>query len=72
MSEALTNSAVVKNFTKFLEEGHYRKTPERFAILNKVLAFTKPFTIDQLESELEQEAFHVSRATLYNLSLIHI
>ena len=66
MSEALTNSAIVKNFTEFLEAGHYRKTPERFAILNKVLSFAKSFTIDQLENELEQESFHVSRATLYN------
>ena len=39
MSDVLNNSAIVKNFSNFLEKGNYRKTPERFAVLSKALAF---------------------------------
>ncbi|MBQ7690496.1 MAG: transcriptional repressor [Muribaculaceae bacterium] len=60
------NSAVVKHFTAFLESKQLRKTPERFAILRRVLMFTRHFTIETLRQDLEQEAYHVSRATLYN------
>ncbi len=66
MNDVLINSAVVKDFTSFLEEGHYRKTPERFAILNKVLSFSRAFTIDMLASAFEADSFHLSPATLYN------
>ncbi len=66
MSEELNNSAIIKKFTDFLEDGHYRKTPERFAILDKVLTFSRAFTIDDLACKLEAETYHVSRATIYN------
>lgn len=66
MSESAANGAAVKKFTDFLEQGHYRKTPERFAILEKVLSLTQPFTIEFLNQELDKAAYHVSRATLYN------
>ena len=43
-----------------------RKTPERFAILRRVLMFPSHFTIESLMESMEQGSFHVSRATLYN------
>lgn len=66
MGEMLNNSAIIKKFNDFLEAGHYRKTPERFAILDRVLTFPRAFTIDDLALKLEADAYHVSRATVYN------
>ena len=60
------NSAVVKKFTAFLESKQLRKTPERFAIVRCVLAFNRHFTIEDVRHMLEDEVYHVSRATLYN------
>ena len=48
MGEMLNNSAIIKKFNDFLEAGHFRKTPERFAILDRVLTFPRAFTIDDL------------------------
>ena len=66
MNGALSNSAIIKKFTQFLETGRYRKTPERFAILNKILSFNSVFSIEKLCFELENESYHVSKATVYN------
>lgn len=71
MSDVLNNSAIVKNFSNFLEKGNYRKTPERFAVLSKALAFNKPFTAEQLCQQLQSDAFKVSQSTVYsNLELL--
>jgi len=66
MSDVLNNSAIVKNFSNFLEKGNYRKTPERFAVLSKALAFNKPFTAEQLCQQLQSDAFKVSQSTVYS------
>lgn len=71
MSDVLNNSAIVKNFSNFLEKGNYRKTPERFAVLSKALAFNKPFTAEQLCQQLQSDTFKVSQSTVYsNLELL--
>lgn len=58
---------VVKDiFTKYLEETNQRKTPERYAILDAVYTFSKPFTIDELIVSLKKRNFPISRATIYN------
>lgn len=70
MSETLNTSVVIKEFTDFLERGNYRKTPERFAILEKALSFNKPFVAEQLLQALLDDAFRVSQSTVYsNLDL---
>lgn len=66
MIEQYSNTATLKKFTDFLESGSYRKTPERFTILEKVLLLPHTFTIEQLNEEMEKESYHVSRATVYN------
>lgn len=66
MTEQFSNNAIIKKFTYYLEEGAFRKTPERFAILDKILSLPHTFTIEQLNGELENDAYHVSRATVYN------
>ena len=66
MTEQYSNTAILKKFTDFLESGSYRKTPERFTILEKILLLPHTFTIEQLNDEMEKESYHVSRATVYN------
>ena len=66
MTEQYSNTAILKKFTDFLESGSYRKTPERFTILEKILLLPHTFTIVQLNDEMEKESYHVSRATVYN------
>ena len=53
-------------FTQFLNEGKYRKTPERFAILRKAIELHSHFEVDTLHMAIENDGYHVSRATVYN------
>lgn len=66
MGDNSTNSAIVRQFTAFLEAGNYRKTDERYAILNKVLEESKPFSVESLHTALKAGGFYVSKATVYN------
>lgn len=50
----------------FLNEKKLRKTPERFAILRKVLEMNSHFEVDALHAAIEADGYHVSRATVYN------
>lgn len=58
--------AARNKLTLYLESKRLRKTPERYAILDKVLSFNGHFDIVTLYHEMEMGAYHVSRATLYN------
>lgn len=53
-------------FTEYLEKNGQRKTPERFAILDKIYSIDGHFGIEQLQTEMENDKFRVSRATIYN------
>ena len=66
MSEEKIRNAAKATFTQFMSQHKLRKTPERFAILEKVMATTSHFSIDALHTTLENEGYHVSRATIYN------
>ena len=53
--------------TSYLELNKFRKTPERFTILEAVYSISGHFTLDELSEKLIKEYnFPVSRATLYN------
>lgn len=52
--------------TSYLRDHHLRKTPERYAILERASAMTAHFGVDQLYNTLESEGYHVSKATVYN------
>ncbi len=65
MDDIVTNK-VRKILTDYLEQNHKRKTPERYAILDTVYSMSGHFTLEELNEELEQQNFHVSKATLYN------
>jgi Fur family ferric uptake transcriptional regulator len=58
----------VKNIlTNYLELNKFRKTPERFTILDAVYSIGEHFTLEELGDKLTEEYnFPVSRATLYN------
>ncbi|MBD5370290.1 MAG: transcriptional repressor [Bacteroides sp.] len=55
-----------QQLTEFLRVRHLRKTPERFAILDKAVELSAHFGVDQLYNAMETEGYHVSRATVYN------
>ncbi len=57
-------------FTQFLLVRKLRKTPERFAILHKALEMDSHFEVDALHLAIENDGYHVSRATVYNTVLL--
>lgn len=59
---------VKEEFTEYLTSRNYRKTEERFAILDFIYSIKGHFNVDTLyNSMLENDSsFRVSRSTLYN------
>lgn len=55
-----------ESFTKYLKDGKYRITPERFVILEAVMEFGGHFDADELFLQLKSSGQKVSRATVYN------
>ncbi len=66
MSDQKVKTSARTAFTQYLEDRNLRKTPERFFILDKVQEMRDHFQAEDLYSVLENESFHVSRATVYN------
>lgn len=66
MNDEKTKAAALATFTQYMHHHKLRKTPERFAILDKVFETSSHFSIDALHSCLEESGYHVSRATVYN------
>lgn len=59
------NQAKLK-FKDFLEKNNNRKTPERFAILEEIYLNQHHFDAEALYIKMKQNAYRVSRATIYN------
>ena len=66
MIENDTKVMVKKFFTEYLEKKGYRKTPERFAILDEIYTRQGHFNIRSLYIYMKNKNYRVSRATLYN------
>jgi Fur family ferric uptake transcriptional regulator len=61
-----------EHFRKFLQDGQYRITSERFDVLDAVLAWNDHFDADNLFIYLKNSGSKVSRATVYKtLALLH-
>lgn len=52
--------------TEFMQSNHLRKTPERYAILEKAVDLSAHFGVDELYNAMESTGYHVSKATVYN------
>ena len=63
---ANSNSPVVRKFNEFLDSHNLRRTTERYAILNHIMAINGHFTIEELQQLIEADGFRVSRSTVYN------
>lgn len=50
----------------YLKQKGLRKTPERFAILEKISEYNGHFTVEELFEYMKQKNFRVSLSTLYN------
>lgn len=66
MNDERSKTAAIGAFTQYMTQHKLRKTPERYAILEKVLELNSHFFIDTLYASLEADGYHVSRATVYN------
>ncbi|MBP7273223.1 MAG: transcriptional repressor [Saprospiraceae bacterium] len=57
---------VKKIFSAHLEHSGYRKTPERFTILEEIYSRNDHFDAEALYIHMKNQNYRVSRATVYN------
>jgi Fur family ferric uptake transcriptional regulator len=57
---------VIKEFDHFLAAKGYRRTQERFMILEEIYSRSDHFNADELYMTMIKKNFRISRATIYN------
>ncbi|HLG36428.1 MAG TPA: transcriptional repressor [Bacteroidia bacterium] len=60
------SEAVRKIFSDYLDKKGYRKTTERFAVLDEVYSISEHFNVESLYAHMKNKKHRVSRATIYN------
>lgn len=66
ISQEQIKKAAVTTLTQYMKRHRLRKTPERFAILDKVLEMNDHFLVDTVYNALAETSCPVSRATVYH------
>ncbi|MBQ2046219.1 MAG: transcriptional repressor [Muribaculaceae bacterium] len=66
MSDEKSKMAARVALSQYIHSKKLRRTPERYTILDKVFDISEHFSIETLYTALEEDGFHVSKATLYN------
>ena len=66
MADERTNAAAITALNQYLTHHRMRKTAERYTILERVMATAGHFLADELHQAIENDGYHVSRATVYN------
>ncbi len=64
MVDDKTRNAAHAALTAYLSAKKLRRTPERFAILDKVCEMSHHFDIDELYSAIEADGYHVNSPTI--------
>lgn len=71
MPENQNKILLIEKFDRFLESKGCRRTPERYAILNEILAIDKHFDVEMLRDKMSESQYNVSKTTIYsNLELL--
>ena len=60
--------AVKKVLHKYLKDKGLRNTPERYTILEEIYNYDKHFNVDDLYLKMMERKYHISKATIYNMS----
>ena len=72
MTKDIVKDKVRGILDSYLETNNYRKTTERFAILDAVYDMQRHFSLEELGKKMSKDNFRVSRATLYNTMRLFI
>jgi Fur family transcriptional regulator, ferric uptake regulator len=65
MKEEVSYESIKEAFTEYIKKHKHRKTPERYAILEKIYSYEGHFNADILYNAMKSE-YRVSLATIYN------
>ncbi len=65
MKEEVSYESIKEAFTEYIKKHKHRRTPERYAILERIYSYEGHFNADILYNAMKSE-YRVSLATIYN------